>query len=121
MIVSSGADGLIITTIDGDHDRSDHGSSSENRNDDARTASKFAVLGISGASALCGKTDKYEAGTSTKNSYSLGSYFDTSWQKTLYPKVHFKSATDADYLTIVVSLMHFWYDGFIWSVRKKQV
>jgi hypothetical protein len=24
-------------------------------------------------------------------------------------------------LTIVVSLMHFWYDAFIWSVRKKQV
>lgn len=23
-------------------------------------------------------------------------------------------------LTLVVSLMHFWYDGFIWSVRKKQ-
>ncbi len=24
-------------------------------------------------------------------------------------------------LVIVVSIMHFWYDGFIWSVRKKQV
>ena len=24
-------------------------------------------------------------------------------------------------ITLVVSLMHFWYDGFIWSVRKKQV
>ena len=24
-------------------------------------------------------------------------------------------------LFMVVSLMHFWYDGFIWSVRKKQV
>lgn len=24
-------------------------------------------------------------------------------------------------LIIVVSIMHFWYDGFIWSVRKKQV
>ena len=24
-------------------------------------------------------------------------------------------------LTLVVSLMHFWYDGFVWSVRKKQV
>lgn len=23
--------------------------------------------------------------------------------------------------TIVVSLMHFWYDGFVWSVRKQQV
>jgi hypothetical protein len=24
-------------------------------------------------------------------------------------------------ITLVVSLMHFWYDGFIWSVRKRQV
>jgi hypothetical protein len=24
-------------------------------------------------------------------------------------------------LTMVVSLMHFWYDAFIWSVRKKQI
>ena len=24
-------------------------------------------------------------------------------------------------LTMVVSLMHFWYDGFIWSVRRRQV
>lgn len=24
-------------------------------------------------------------------------------------------------VTLVVSIMHFWYDGFIWSVRKKQV
>lgn len=24
-------------------------------------------------------------------------------------------------LTLVVAIMHFWYDGFIWSVRKKQV
>ena len=24
-------------------------------------------------------------------------------------------------LTLVVSLMHFWYDSFVWSVRKKQV
>jgi hypothetical protein len=24
-------------------------------------------------------------------------------------------------LTIVVSLMHFWYDGFVWSVRKQQI
>ena len=22
---------------------------------------------------------------------------------------------------VVISLMHFWYDGFIWSVRKRQV
>jgi hypothetical protein len=24
-------------------------------------------------------------------------------------------------LTLVVSIMHFWYDGFIWSVRKDHV
>jgi hypothetical protein len=24
-------------------------------------------------------------------------------------------------VTIVISLMHFWYDGFIWSVRKGSV
>ncbi|MEQ1917691.1 MAG: hypothetical protein ABL955_00710 [Elusimicrobiota bacterium] len=24
-------------------------------------------------------------------------------------------------VTLVVSLMHFWYDGFVWSVRRKQV
>ena len=24
-------------------------------------------------------------------------------------------------ITLVVSIMHFWYDGFIWSVRRKQV
>jgi hypothetical protein len=24
-------------------------------------------------------------------------------------------------LSNVVSLMHFWYDGFVWSVRKNQV
>jgi len=24
-------------------------------------------------------------------------------------------------ITLVVSIMHFWYDGFVWSVRRKQV
>ena len=24
-------------------------------------------------------------------------------------------------LIMVIAIMHFWYDGFIWSVRKKQV
>jgi hypothetical protein len=24
-------------------------------------------------------------------------------------------------LSLVVSIMHFWYDGFVWSVRKQQV
>ncbi len=35
-------------------------------------------------------------------------------------------ALDADIewlwaITMVVSIMHFWYDGFIWSVRQNQV
>ena len=24
-------------------------------------------------------------------------------------------------LTLVASILHFWYDGFIWSVRRRQV
>jgi hypothetical protein len=24
-------------------------------------------------------------------------------------------------ITIVVSLMHFWYDGFVWSVRRREI
>ena len=36
-----------------------------------------------------------------------------------YHAPHSRSALLA--LTLVVSIMHFWYDGFIWSVRKKQV
>ena len=24
-------------------------------------------------------------------------------------------------VTIVVSIMHFWYDGFVWSVRRKEI
>lgn len=24
-------------------------------------------------------------------------------------------------VTLVVSLMHFWYDGFVWSVRRSDV
>ncbi len=24
-------------------------------------------------------------------------------------------------IVLVMSIMHFWYDGFIWSVQKKQV
>ena len=24
-------------------------------------------------------------------------------------------------VTLIVSIMHFWYDGFVWSVRRKQV
>ena len=24
-------------------------------------------------------------------------------------------------LTLAVSMLHFWYDGFIWSVRRQQV
>ena len=39
---------------------------------------------------------------------------------------YFVEAVDADInhlwaLVLVMSIMHFWYDGFIWSVRKKQV
>ena len=30
-------------------------------------------------------------------------------------------STKALAVTLVVSLMHFWYDGFVWSVRKNQV
>lgn len=30
-------------------------------------------------------------------------------------------STKAMAVTLVVSLMHFWYDGFVWSVRRKQV
>lgn len=36
----------------------------------------------------------------------------------------YAKAADAAFLVrvlLVVSIMHFWYDGFIWSVRKKQV
>ena len=35
-----------------------------------------------------------------------------------------ETLTDSDLffnVVIVISIMHFWYDGFIWSVRKKQV
>jgi hypothetical protein len=32
------------------------------------------------------------------------------------PSVHWLGA-----ITLIVSIMHFWYDGFIWSVRKQQV
>jgi hypothetical protein len=39
---------------------------------------------------------------------------------------YFVEAVDPDInslwsFVLVVSIMHFWYDGFIWSVRKKQV
>ena len=47
--------------------------------------------------ALCLKTDAYETGTSTTNSFALGSYNDNSATKILNPKVHFKSGTDTDY------------------------
>lgn len=38
------------------------------------------------------------------------------WVQYMDPSVHTWWA-----ITLVVSLMHFWYDGFVWSVRKKQV
>ncbi|PRP90453.1 hypothetical protein ENSA5_64670 [Enhygromyxa salina] len=39
-----------------------------------------------------------------------------TWVQFMDPRVHHWWA-----LTLLVSLMHFWYDGFVWSVRKKQV
>ena len=39
-----------------------------------------------------------------------------TWVQFMDPSVHTWWA-----ITLVVSLMHFWYDGFVWSVRKKQV
>lgn len=39
-----------------------------------------------------------------------------TWVQYMDPAVHHWLA-----LTLVVSLLHFWYDGFVWSVRKQQV
>jgi hypothetical protein len=39
-----------------------------------------------------------------------------TWVQFMNPDVHHWWA-----LTLLVSLMHFWYDGFVWSVRKSQV
>lgn len=39
-----------------------------------------------------------------------------TWVQYMDPGVHMWWA-----LTLLISLMHFWYDGFVWSVRKKQV
>jgi hypothetical protein len=38
------------------------------------------------------------------------------WVESLDSDIHWLWA-----ITLVVSIMHFWYDGFIWSVRKSQV
>ncbi|HLT34723.1 MAG TPA: hypothetical protein VK034_00525 [Enhygromyxa sp.] len=38
------------------------------------------------------------------------------WVQYMDPSVHWLWA-----ITLIVSLMHFWYDGFVWSVRKRQV
>jgi hypothetical protein len=38
----------------------------------------------------------------------------------LWSGLHAQSRTSICAL-LVVSIMHFWYDGFIWSVRKGQV
>ena len=32
-----------------------------------------------------------------------------------------KSIEELWAVTLIVSIMHFWYDGFVWSVRRKQV
>jgi hypothetical protein len=39
-----------------------------------------------------------------------------TWVQYMDPAVHHWWA-----ITLVVSMMHFWYDGFVWSVRKQQV
>lgn len=39
-----------------------------------------------------------------------------TWVQYMDPGVHTLWA-----ITLVVSLMHFWYDGFVWSVQKQQV
>ena len=39
-----------------------------------------------------------------------------TWVQYMDPGIHALWA-----ITLVVSLMHFWYDGFVWSVRKQQV
>jgi len=39
-----------------------------------------------------------------------------TWVQAMDPQVYHWWA-----ITLVVSLMHFWYDGFVWSVRKRQV
>jgi hypothetical protein len=39
-----------------------------------------------------------------------------TWVQYMDPSVHSLWA-----ITLCVSLMHFWYDGFVWSVRKQQV
>ena len=45
----------------------------------------------------------------TVGAYGVWSYYTTSDPSAVLA------------ITLVVSIMHFWYDGFIWSVRKKQV
>ena len=39
----------------------------------------------------------------------------------LWAEVSENQSTFALSVVLVVSIMHFWYDGFIWSVRKKQI
>jgi hypothetical protein len=39
-----------------------------------------------------------------------------TWVQYMDPSVHWLWA-----ITLCVSLMHFWYDGFVWSVRKRQI
>jgi hypothetical protein len=39
-----------------------------------------------------------------------------TWVQYMDARVHYLWA-----ISLVVSLMHFWYDGFVWSVRKQQV
>ncbi len=39
----------------------------------------------------------------------------------LWAKVNEDENDLAFSIVITIAIMHFWYDGFIWSVRKKQV
>ena len=42
------------------------------------------------------------------------------WHNVYWDTIQFSTRTMASIL-LVVSIMHFWYDGFIWSVRKGQI
>jgi hypothetical protein len=54
---------------------------------------------VAATNPLCTKTDKYEAGASAATAYDLGDFNDDAVAKILDPKVHFKSATDVDWLS----------------------
>jgi hypothetical protein len=80
----------------------------------------FAIVWWSERKQLAGKL--FENRTLALSAY-LGSIFVFGVLYVLYgsqiPKDGGLRVAAACFLT--VSLMHFWYDGFIWSVRAKQV